>query len=642
MTPSSKKIVGGVIALLFIVTIVQSAAISEVAKKINTDTERVAVSYRTENQQAAVSKSYTAPKTDSGANLSTDIATINKIETDKGNIKRNDTDLTIICTPSGCNNGITLPYTFLHNDTVGLTYCAGGGGGGGGGRGMGDYEDNMTIQNPAGGGGGGGGKAGQCHSYKGIGVQAGQTFNANIGVGGNGGVGAFSSDSYTINPLAVVNPQFVSFHALAGIDIHNLFFVDFQSSTETNPVAGSNGTNTLISITGGVYPQADGGSGGQPGTSAGYNGSYPDIGLGGAGGNPILPDVWHDGVNGTVGSWPYGGQGGDGESPAAGNATIYSAGGGGGTDDTYLDNSNAGFAGQPSFGGGAGSGGFGLPLENYGCGNGPDIEEGHVPMVTIPNPADPFGIFGWIPDTITIPAPNSYPAPMDLYYDLCRVQKGGNGEKGGDGYIIISGINTVAPTEIIYDAPGTYPFSWTNVPPGVTATIKVWGAGGGGGRAHENSSTATEDIQAGGGGAGGYVETTMVSPGSGSYTITVGAGGAAGAVGGGNNGAAGGQSKFGVMFIASGGAGGLGDFEGIQSPGGAGGAGGAAFGGNTNIPGIAGQNGVAGGLGGNMVTPQNNISDGGAGGVIDNLLGGYNLVSRSPVAGKPGKVVIDW
>jgi hypothetical protein len=98
-----------------------------------------------------------------------------------------------------------------------------------------------------------------------------------------------------------------------------------------------------------------------------------------------------------------------------------------------------------------------------------------------------------------------------------------------------------------FDESGT----WTKPVAGSMARIQVWGGGGGGGRNTGNSNAS-------GGGGGGYNEITVpLSSLGATETVTVGAGGA-GRTGSTGNGTAGGNSFFGAICAAYGGAGGRG------------------------------------------------------------------------------------
>jgi hypothetical protein len=87
-------------------------------------------------------------------------------------------------------------------------------------------------------------------------------------------------------------------------------------------------------------------------------------------------------------------------------------------------------------------------------------------------------------------------------------------------------------------------------------TVRMWGAGGGGGGV---AGVTGSGGAAGGGASGGYIESTITSPTSYSYSIgTGGAGGVAGA----NTGSAGGSTTF-STFTAGGGNGGIGQTSGV-------------------------------------------------------------------------------
>lgn len=556
--------------------------------------------------------------------------------------------VTVTCTPAGCDHNITLPYEFDTDAMLDIEYCGAGGGGGGGGKGLDipsyypEFLVNLLqdMDAGAGGGGGGGGSAGECNTYSDIEVGSGDEIDATIGAGGNGGSGAKKSDLFNITPTLVFSPVlaliYQNFLALPNDSDTQLIFQNLENTNYNNPATdGGEGAPTNVFLTGYTYPQAEGGQGGWPGGDAAGAGG----GAAGQGSNSLITSSWHDGVSGSSPLPPYGGQGGDGESPeviANNGATIATggSGGAGATDDSEGGIAHNGSAGKLASGGGGGSGGFGDSYEQFGCGQGPAFDQGE-PNITIPG--------------TNIPAPGAQLAPADLYHNLCRILKGGNGGKGGDGYLKIHNFPiqiAPPPSEIVYAAPGGYTLEWNAIPSGITEiTVKVWGAGGGGGRAKENTNTATEDILAGGGGAGGYVEAVIPRQPSGStpIQITIGAGGDAGAVGAANAGGNGGQSKVDVTItgvndvIANGGQGGGGDVE--NSPGGAGGAGGTASGG-INDTGPNGENGSSGGQGGDQDGPAN-FADGGIGGIVNNIAGA-NLSDRNPTAGKPGRVEITW
>lgn len=129
---------------------------------------------------------------------------------------------------------------------------------------------------------------------------------------------------------------------------------------------------------------------------------------------------------------------------------------------------------------------------------------------------------------------------------------------------------------------------------GTVESLVVAGGGGGG------------NASAGGGGAGGLIYTTPgATYGTGSYTVTVGAGGAGAS--GGNNGSNGGNSVFDTITATGGGGGGNNAVAG--SNGGSGGGGGGTSGGQVGGTGVGGQ-GFAGGTGVDVT----NSSGGGGGG----------------------------
>lgn len=536
------------------------------------------------------------------------------------------------CTPDGCDlPGVSLPYTFQFDDEVDITYCAGGGGGGGGGRGHDAHQPAPDVANllgyvddfipmdgfaGSGGGGGGGGAAGQCHTFSGVDVQAGDVLGGSVGEGGAGGSGGMFKQRYTPTPSPNLFAWIFQQLQVAPEHADHYTFLEDAGSPNpiTSPTNGNFGGNTTITLTNGsVFPEAIAGAPGGSGT----NGIATEEGDGGQGGNENLASTF--GGNGTLSTDDpgVGGSGGDGEGSingAGGN------GGNGGNSDGAGGIAYSGTHGTFAAGGGGGSGGYGDYWEQYGCGNGKTYSSGETVIV-------------WTP------FPNAYIVPQDAYSDMCRILKGGNGGNGGDGYIRVERVNMLQQdiTEIVYTDPGEHLFDWTYVPSGTTTvTVKVWGGGGGGGRAYYNNSPG--NAFAGGGGAGGYVEHTMANPGSGSVTIMVGSGGNAGAQNGANAGGNGGQSKFGNSLIANGGLGGAGDLPGGST--GTGGAGGTASGGsvsNENGPaGSAGSNG-AGGAGGNQATAPMNVADGGTGGMYQQL--GADTI---PTAGKSGRVEITW
>jgi hypothetical protein len=174
-----------------------------------------------------------------------------------------------------------------------------------------------------------------------------------------------------------------------------------------------------------------------------------------------------------------------------------------------------------------------------------------------------------------------------------------------------TGNQAVSATQAAALANGTYRTvqiftgSGTYTAPAGLVRVKVRVVGGGGGSGGCGATAAGNMAAAGGGGGGGYAEKTISAATVGaSQTVTVGAGGAA-ATAGANNGGAGGTSSFGALVSASGGSGGIGDTN--SAPGGpvAGGTGGAVgngSGGDINIPGSAGGNGMKWGTGSNRAS----------------------------------------
>ena len=212
-----------------------------------------------------------------------------------------------------------------------------------------------------------------------------------------------------------------------------------------------------------------------------------------------------------------------------------------------------------------------------------------------------------------------------------------------------SGGSTTPPQVTVFTGNG----SWS-LPSGcVYVRVQVQAGGGGGGGA---PATGASQMSAGsGGGGGGYAESILLS-GSGlalPNAVTVGAGGTAGA---GANGGTGGNSSFGILVTANGGAGGIahgpaGSF-GSQS-GGLGGTGGTGqivatgqAGASDLLVGTSG-NGIAGiggssRMGGGGQAPP--VSGGGTGGLYGGGGGGTtqspNLGARSGGPGGQGVVVV--
>ena len=163
----------------------------------------------------------------------------------------------------------------------------------------------------------------------------------------------------------------------------------------------------------------------------------------------------------------------------------------------------------------------------------------------------------------------------------------------------------------VFSSAGTHTYT---KPAGIrTVKVTVTGGGGGGG-----GFGGTGDLGAGGGAAGTAIETIDVSSVS-TVTVNVGAGGAGGS--GGNNGTGGGGSSFGSYCTGNGGGGGK---HGNIGPA-AGGVAGTGTGGDINIIGGHGNNGVDNGyvMSGTNYTPSYGIGGasywggGGRGGVFN-------------------------
>ena len=163
----------------------------------------------------------------------------------------------------------------------------------------------------------------------------------------------------------------------------------------------------------------------------------------------------------------------------------------------------------------------------------------------------------------------------------------------------------------VFNTAGTHTYT---KPAGIrTVKVTVTGAGGGGG-----GFGGTGDLGAGGGAAGTAIETIDVSSVS-TVAVNVGAGGAGGS--GGNNGTGGGGSSFGSYCTGNGGGGGRHGNIGAAN----GGGGGSGTGGDINIIGGHGNNGVDNGyvMSGTNYTPSYGIGGasywggGGRGGVMN-------------------------
>lgn len=156
----------------------------------------------------------------------------------------------------------------------------------------------------------------------------------------------------------------------------------------------------------------------------------------------------------------------------------------------------------------------------------------------------------------------------------------------------------------VFTSSGTY------TPTAGMVKCKVTSTGGGGGGGAADANDGSSSASGGGGGAGGTcIEWFTAADIGASQTVTIGAGGAGGVAASGATGTTGGDTTFGALHTASGGAGGGGiraTAEGV----GAGGLGGAAANGTINIPGGDGGSGVSmnggntravGGLGGSSI-----------------------------------------
>jgi hypothetical protein len=180
---------------------------------------------------------------------------------------------------------------------------------------------------------------------------------------------------------------------------------------------------------------------------------------------------------------------------------------------------------------------------------------------------------------------------------------------------------TVAPAQVarggvintqVFSTPGTFTYTPTVGTSKIQVTVLAGGAGGGGSVAMTGSS-----FQAAGGGGAGGVAISNIASGFAGVTITVGAGGP----GGGSPGNTGGSSSFGSFLSATGGIGGQAAVNGF--PGGlqAGGPGGSGSGGNVF-------NGVGGfGAFGSASGPSNMVS--GIGGASYVGAGGGSIASMT-------------
>jgi hypothetical protein len=229
---------------------------------------------------------------------------------------------------------------------------------------------------------------------------------------------------------------------------------------------------------------------------------------------------------------------------------------------------------------------------------------------------------------------------------------GSGNSTGSSGQVLTSAGSSAPPTWSAVTAATYEEFAssgtWTK-PSGATfVTVELWGAGGGGGSGRLSAS-GTDAFGGGGGGGGGYVSMTIpASTLSSTVAVTIGAGGSGGVAvstsdTSGNAGTTGGSSTFGAYVTSYGGSGGNGGTtsSGTGGPGGglleanstapaygqfngAGALNNAAWGGagggdsRTAETAYAGgssfQGGCAGGAGMGIVSSNNNIGAGGAGG----------------------------
>ncbi len=469
-------------------------------------------------------------------------------------------------------------YTFDFDGNVGLKWCGGGGGGGGGG--IGGYGPNGTV----GGGGGGGGQKGFCQTMNSVHVHPGDVLTWNIGNGGNGGSYAAFDDYNGVS----------SMHGASN---------GLQGQSTSVYLNGPQVGSTQIGGFGGLRGESVPSLAGNPTCHAGNGDVYA---CGGPNGNNSL-------AGGSSAEQAfYNGDGGH----------FNGTGGSGGAGDN--DNGMSITPGSPSSGGGAGAlgdystgivhgagGRAGVDANGGGGGGG----SASVPQVFIYSTG---GIFG------------------NDFSGIEHMLNGGDGGRGGDGYLTITGLPTPdqpVSTEIVYDTPGTFTFSPASLPMDAQhINIEVWGAGGGGGGV---SAANQVGVCAGGGGSGSYGRLENFPRPTGAVSITVGAGGAAGlitnngATGGGGNG---GMSKFGTVITAPGGSGGhYDDNSNGCSLGGSGGN--PATGATQNTPGNDGEDGSAtGGHGGAAVQ---GFGGGGNGGT-------YNGSLANPTGGNAGRVRITW
>jgi len=194
--------------------------------------------------------------------------------------------------------------------------------------------------------------------------------------------------------------------------------------------------------------------------------------------------------------------------------------------------------------------------------------------------------------------------------------------------------------------------SYTPSPGLVNAVIEVVGGGGGGGGCA--AATSVLPSSGGGGGGGGYAQISVTAATIGSsQTITIGAGGTAGTSS--ANGGTGGTTSCGSIVSATGGAGGVSGTAPAAIIQNVGGVGGIGIGGDINIVGSCGRDGIGlvitlgficvGGSGGGSYYGSTAANTGTAGtgltGITGNLYGGggtgaFNYLSGSSIARNGG------
>jgi hypothetical protein len=282
MKSSSRKILGGLVALLFVVSIVQSQAIVSIAKKVSGE------------DQTAQIFGATSP-----LNMRPTTRTYSVADNVLG------------------QTGIYFPVKKI----VTVTACGAGGGGGGGGRGNESGSDEG-----AGGGGGGGGGKGNCEVQT-LKIRPGDTLRWLVGTGGQGGVGGNISVLFeagvTLSDTSATSGTSggTTYVSINGVDVMQVY-------GGWGGYAGSNAANQFTPGMGGVggsYPFVNNLD------HNGKNGEVPwdqtnMMGYGGRGGrgadqNGLLSNSGDGGV--SFGANFYGADGGPG-------STFASGGGGGG------------------------------------------------------------------------------------------------------------------------------------------------------------------------------------------------------------------------------------------------------------------------------------------------------------------------